>query len=239
MLSFLALGLVVGMAHALEADHLAAVGTLATKNANTRRRLAWLGASWGLGHTTTLFLLSLPVLLLGFVLTARIEAGLEVGVGLMLVALGVGVLVRMRRDKVHFHLHDHRDGARHFHVHSHGSAQTPHHTDRHDHEHRRLFSGRSYVVGLIHGAAGSAGLVALAAAATQDLGVTFLYILLFGLGSTLGMALLTCAASWPLQRAEVAAGRFFLFAQGAMACFAVAVGLGVVASAGPIMLGVG
>lgn len=239
MAGFLALGLIIGMAHALEADHLAAVGTMAEKGGNSSRRLAWLGASWGIGHTTTLFLLSLPVLLLGFVMTARIEAGLEFGVGVMLVVLGITVFVRLRRKKVHFHLHEHEDGARHFHAHSHASAQEPHSRDSHDHGHKSLFSRRSYLVGLVHGAAGSAGLVAMAAAASQDLSVTLLHILLFGLGSTLGMALLTMIASWPLRRAEAAAGRTFTLLQGGMACGAVMVGIGVLASAGPVMLGIG
>lgn len=239
MLGFLALGLIIGMAHALEVDHLAAVGTMAKKGDNTRHRLAWLGASWGLGHTTTLFLLSLPVLLLGFAISARVEAGLEFGVGVMLIVLGVSVFLRMRRNKVHFHLHEHADGARHFHAHSHCSAQQPHDRDRHEHSHKRLFSARSYLVGLVHGAAGSAGLVAMAAAASQDLAVALIYILLFGIGSTLGMALLTMIASWPLKRAEGAAGRTFALVQGGMACGAVVVGIGVLASAGPLMLGGG
>lgn len=239
MLGFLALGLIIGMAHALEADHLAAVGTMAEKGGNSRRRLAWLGASWGLGHTTTLIFLSLAVLLLGVALTARVEAGLEFIVGVMLVVLGIAVIVRMRRDKVHFHLHQHKGGKRHFHAHSHKSARGPHHVNCHDHTHGSLFSPRSFLVGLVHGAAGSAGLLATTVAASQDLAVTLAYVLLFGLGSALGMALLTMMASWPLAKAEATAGRAFAYVQGGMACAAVAVGIGVVAAAGPTMLGVG
>ncbi len=239
MLSFLALGLVVGMAHALEADHLAAVGSLAADGKSSHRRLAWLGASWGLGHTTTLVVLSLPVLVLGLALSARLEAGLEFCVGVMLVALGLGVVIRLRRRKVHFHLHDHGDGAPHFHAHSHAASRVPHQRDSHDHEHARLFSTRSYLVGLAHGAAGSAGLVAMAAAATQSLPATLLFIVVFGLGSTLGMAALTLAASWPLKRAEASAGRLYRGMQAVLAGGAVAVGLSVMAGSGPLALGVG
>ncbi|HHI71842.1 MAG TPA: high frequency lysogenization protein HflD, partial [Rhodobacteraceae bacterium] len=81
MASFLVLGFFLGMSHALEADHLAAVGALASSGRASGRRLAFLGASWGMGHTTTLFLLSLPVVVFGYVLSARAYAGMEVAVG--------------------------------------------------------------------------------------------------------------------------------------------------------------
>jgi high-affinity nickel permease len=234
---FLALGMIVGMAHALEADHLAAVGTLAAKGRGSRRRLAWLGASWGLGHTTTLLAFSLPVVLLGFVLSKRIEAGLEFGIGVMLVALGTSVLIKMRRQKIHFHLHSHDEGSHHFHAHSHKTASVPHDQDAHDHRHGWMFSKRSYLVGLAHGAAGSAGLVAMAAAATQSLFATLAYVLMFGLGSTLGMAALTLVASWPLRRAESSAGIFHTMVQGGLAGGAIVVGLLVMIAAGPVVLG--
>ena len=240
MLSFLTLGLIVGMAHALEADHLAAVGTLAARNGGApRRRMAGLGASWGLGHTTTLFLLSMPMLLLGVVITARVEAWLEFGIGIMLVGMGISVLVKLHRQKVHFHLHEHADGARHFHAHSHKSAKVAHSQDSHAHTHAPLFSTRSYLIGLAHGAAGSAGLMAMAAGATQNLGVTLGYILIFGLGSTIGMAALTLAASWPLKRAEASAGRMFRLTQIGMAGAAIVVGLNVMVAVGPVIRGLG
>lgn len=235
MLSFLFLGLLVGMAHALEADHLAAVGTLAAKGGSNSRRLAWLGASWGLGHTTTLLALCLPVVLLGLVLGTRVEAGLESAVGVMLIALGVGVVLKLYRQKVHFHLHEHADGTRHFHAHSHKDAQAIHDDDPHHHKHARLFSGRSYLVGLAHGAAGSAGLVALATATTQSLSITLLYVLVFGIGSTAGMALLTLAASWPLRRAEGSAGWFYRLVQGGLAAAAVMVGVTILMETLPVV----
>ncbi len=238
MLSFLALGLIVGMAHALEADHLAAIGTLAAGGKRSRHRMAWLGASWGLGHTTTLVLLSLPVVLLGLVISERVDAGLEFAVGVMLVGLGANVALKMRRQKVHFHLHDHGKGS-HFHAHSHESAHVPHAKDTHSHKHGPLFSKRSYMVGLAHGAAGSAGLVALAAAATQSVTTTLSYILIFGFGSTLGMAVLTLAASWPLGRAERLAGGFHKLAKGAMAGATMLIGLAIMAGTGPLVLRVG
>ncbi len=237
MLSFMFLGLLVGMAHALEADHLAAVGTLVGRGTGGRRRMAGLGLSWGLGHTTMLALFSLPMVLLGYVVTARVEAGLEFAVGVMLVGLGLGVIVKLRRQKVHFHLHEHDDGQRHFHAHSHTSTPVPHDEDSHDHGHLRLFSKKSYLVGLAHGAAGSAALVAVAAAATQNWATTLLYIVVFGLGSTLGMAILTLVASWPLERAEAGAGRFHDLIKTSLACASVLVGASVMVATYSLMLG--
>jgi len=237
MLAFLILGLTVGMAHALEADHLAAVGALAARKAPSHRRMVWLGASWGLGHTTTLLLISLPVVLLGFVLSERMTSGLEFAVGIMLVVMGAGVLRKLFRTRVHIHVHDHGDGSRHFHAHSHQGAEQPHKQDAHDHDHASPFSRRSYLVGMIHGMAGSAALVAMAAAATQSIVSTLGYIVAFGLGSTLGMGALTLVLSWSLQQAERAAGRIFRGVQYVLAGAATVVGAGVMAASGPVIWG--
>ncbi len=238
MTGFLLLGFLVGMAHALEADHLAAVGALASSGQATPRRLAFLGASWGMGHSTMLMLISLPVILFGYALSARMAAGMEFAVGIMLVVLGVQVFRRLRRQGIHFHLHDHGDGAPHFHAHSHAGAPGPHAEDPHEHGHAR-FSLRAYVVGLAHGAAGSAGLVALVAAATRDALAAVSYVAVFGLGSILGMALLTFTASWPLGFAERSATRIFRLVQGAAACLAIFIGARVMAETGPILWGAG
>ena len=236
MESFLILGFFIGMGHALEADHLAAVGTLAADGKATPKRLAFLGASWGMGHTTTLFLISLPVVLFGMVLNARWTAGLEFAVGVMLVMLGVRVLWKMYRARVHFHLHDHGDGQRHFHAHSHSGATLPHKQDPHIHAHPR-FSWRAYLVGLAHGAAGSAGLVALAAAATQDAATSMAYILLFGVGSVMGMAALTYSASWPLRLAEKTAARLLKSVQIGAASVAIFIGAQVMVENGSVLFG--
>jgi len=237
MLAFLILGLTVGMAHALEADHLAAVGAMAARQVPSHRRMAWLGASWGLGHTTTLLLMSLPVVLLGFTLGEQVASGLEFAVGIMLVVMGATVLRKLFQTRVHIHVHDHGDGSRHFHAHSHQGAEQPHTQDAHDHDHAPLFSRRSYLVGMIHGMAGSAALVVLAAAATQSVAATMGYVVAFGLGSTLGMAALTLVLSWPLQRAERAAGRVFRGVQYALAGAAIFVGASVMVASGPVIWG--
>lgn len=238
MVSFLILGMVIGMAHALEADHLAAVGTLAVTGRASPKRLAFLGVSWGMGHTTTLLLLSVPVVLFGVVLSARLAAGMELFVGLMLAALGAQVLWKIRSNPVHFHVHDHSDGQKHLHSHSHGLAGVgaPHNKQAHDHAHVR-FSPRAYLIGLSHGAAGSAGLVALAAAATKDVSTAIAYVLVFGIGSIVGMAVLTCSVSWPLRMAENSAARLLKMVQIAVASMAIFIGSGLVLKTATILWG--
>ncbi|GMG81473.1 hydantoin utilization protein A [Paralimibaculum aggregatum] len=202
MTSFLVLGFVIGMSHALEADHLAAVGAMAARERGGKRAMVMRGMAWGLGHTITLFALCTLVLMFGFALTAERAAALEFGVGAMLVLLGADVLRRMRRRRVHFHVHDHGDGRPHLHAHSHAGSDTDHARDPHHHAHPRGFSLRALGVGLIHGAAGSAALLALAVAATGEPAMALAYVLMFGLGSIAGMGALSFVAAWPLAGIE-------------------------------------
>ena len=234
-MEFLLLGFLVGMAHAFEADHMAAIGTLASSGKATPKRLAFLGASWGMGHTTTLFVIALPVILFGVILTERFAAGMEFAIGIMLVGLGAQVFYKLWKARVHLHLHEH-DGKRHFHAHSHAGDAMPHSENPHHHKHR-AFSFRAYAVGLAHGAAGSAGLVALAAAATQNAATALVYILVFGVGSILGMAALTYAAGWPLRLAEKTAARLLKTVRMATGAAAVAVGVMVMYEAAPVIWG--
>jgi len=225
MEGFLALGFLIGMQHALEADHLAAVGTMAANGGYSKRGLALRGAVWGLGHTITLFAICAAVILLGLTLTDRTAAVLEFTVGCMLVLLGIDVFRKMRKKKIHFHLHEHGDGKVHLHAHSHHGATAPHSKDGHRHRHPTGFPVRALFVGLVHGAAGSAGLLALAIAATKDAWTAVAYVVVFGIGSIFGMAALTAIAAWPLRAAEKHAVRV----HGALSVFAalLAVGIGV------------
>ena len=233
MEGFLLLGFLVGMGHALEADHLAAVGTLSTEPGRSRS-LALRGAVWGLGHTITLFAICTAVILFGFAVTDATSAALEFGVGVMLVLLGLDVLRRMRKRRIHFHAHDHRDGRRHIHAHSHAGAIDPHVQDPHSHEHPHGFPLRALLVGLVHGAAGSAGLLALAVAATQSPWTAVGYVAVFGCGSIVGMAALTFAASWPLGWSQRSA--WWLHRGIRLGAAALAIGIGIdvmVETAGP------
>ncbi len=239
MEGFLALGFLIGMQHALEADHLAAVGAMAAGSKDSKRRLALRGAVWGVGHTITLFLICASAILLGFTLTDRWAAALEFGVGVMLVLLGLDVLRRLYTKRVHFHVHDHDGGTRHLHAHSHQGATRPHGSDPHRHQHPQGFPLRALAVGLVHGAAGSAGLLALAVAATQDAWTAIAYVAIFGLGSVLGMALLSFAAAWPLTAAERHARWLYKGLSLGAALLAVGLGVEVMSETGALAWGLG
>ncbi len=195
--SILGLGFLVGMQHALEADHVAAVSSMAS-NAKGLRSFTRHGAFWGIGHTLTLFIFAGAAICLSWVISERWSAVLEACVGLMLVGLGANVLWRMRRKKVHFHAHTHGSGATHFHAHSHEGDNRPHNKSTHAHEHPEGLPWRTLAVGLMHGMAGSAALVVLTAATLKSPLWGLAYILLFGVGSIFGMAILSMVISVPL-----------------------------------------
>lgn len=201
MWSLLAFGVIVGMQHALEADHLAAVAALSAGK-STRRGLVLRGAWWGVGHTVALFAISLSVILLGRTVSSGVEAWLELCVGVMVAGLGLNLLRVMIRRRVHFHRHDHGGGRVHFHAHSHAGEAADHAASAHRHRHPVHGLGKAMAVGLLHGAAGSGGLLALVIAATKSAAVALGYIACFGLGSIIGMAALSFVASFPLRAAE-------------------------------------
>lgn len=195
MFGILGLGFLLGMQHALEADHIAAVSSIAARRSNVRDIIKH-GLTWGLGHTITLFIFAGAAILLGRVIPEHIAGPLETAVGIMLVGLGAHVLWRLWHDRVHFHQHRHSDGTAHLHVHSHGADSVPHRNSRHDHEHG--FRWRSLLVGLMHGMAGSAALLVLVASKFANPLIGLFYILLFGIGSMLGMGALSAVIAVPL-----------------------------------------
>lgn len=197
MNSVFLLGFLIGMRHALDADHLAAVASLATRTRSLERTVR-LGAAWGLGHTLTLFLCGALVLVLDLAAPVRLAQGLELAVGIMLVALGADVLRRLAAERLHFHVHRHTDGETHFHAHTHDPA-APHDPDRHHHEHPRGLPIRALLVGMVHGMAGSAALLLLTLETMRSVPLGLLYMLLFGAGSLVGMALLSAVIALPLR----------------------------------------
>ncbi|HFD80435.1 MAG TPA: urease accessory protein [Gammaproteobacteria bacterium] len=192
----LSLGFLLGMRHALETDHVAAVASLATRSASVRETIRQ-GAVWGLGHTLTLFAFGSVVLLMDTVMPQRLAQGLELAVGVMLVGLGIDVLRRVIRERIHFHVHRHDDGVRHFHAHSHAGERG--HPELHHHQHVRGFPLRALFVGLMHGMAGSAALILLTLQTVQSPLTGLLYIALFGIGSIAGMAALSAIIAVPLR----------------------------------------
>ena len=197
MSSILLIGFLLGMRHALESDHVAAVASLASRRTSLRHAVLQ-GAVWGLGHTLTLFVACSAVLFLDRAVPERVAESLEAVVGLMLVALGVDVLRRLWRDRIHFHLHHHGDGTVHLHAHSH-RGETRHDPLRHRHAHPEGFPLRALCVGMVHGLAGSAALLLLTMESAVAPAAGLVYVALFGLGSVAGMALLSAVIAVPLQ----------------------------------------
>ena len=195
MFGILGLGFLLGMQHALEADHIAAVSSIAARRSDIRDIVKH-GLTWGLGHTVTLFAFAGCAILLGRAMPDHLARPLETAVGLMLVGLGAHVLWRLRRDRVHFHAHRHGDGASHIHLHGHLGESVPHRSSAHLHPHG--FRWRSLLVGLMHGMAGSAALLVLAVSQVASPAAAMSYVLLFGAGSMLGMGALSVVIAVPL-----------------------------------------
>lgn len=198
LLSVLGMGLLLGMHHALEADHVAAVSSVVSRKKGWRS-ISWHGAVWGLGHTLTLLLVAGTCILLKTSLDEKVAERLEFAVGAMLVGLGAHVLWRLWRDRVHFGVHRHADGTQHMHAHSHAhDAHQAHRHSAHDHEHPERIPWRTLLVGTMHGMAGSAALVVLAASSIDSPLAGLAYVLLFGVGSIIGMAVLSAIIAVPL-----------------------------------------
>ena len=197
MLTWIALGFLLGLQHALEADHIAAVATIASDKQGLSR-IVRQGALWGLGHALTLGAFGGAVYGLKITLDTRLAHGLEFAVGVMLVLLGLRALYILNRERIHFHVHRH-GGDAHFHAHSHRGESADHRTSLHAHEHREGGVARSLSVGMIHGLAGTAALVALTASTAPSASLGLIFIALFGLGSVIGMALFSAVIALPLS----------------------------------------
>lgn len=194
MFGILGLGFLLGMQHALEADHIAAVSSIAARRTSVPDIVKH-GLTWGLGHTLTLFVFAGAAILLGHAIPDTMAKPLETAVGIMLVGLGAHVLWRLSRDRVHLHRHTH-DGVSHLHAHSHAGEGGPHAVDPHAHPHG--FRWRTLLVGLMHGMAGSAALLVLTVSQVGGVWAGFAYIVLFGIGSMLGMGALSTVIALPL-----------------------------------------
>ncbi len=210
MVSILVLGFLIGMRHTLEADHVAAVATLTARAASVRQAVP-LGLLWGAGHTLALAAFGVTVLILETAVPRDLALYLEMAVGVMLIGLGGDVLIRMLRRRIHFHVHRHGGGVVHFHAHGHahsrsGEAGGEHHLHNRDHGHGHAHEQpgglrlRAFLIGIMHGMAGSAVLIVLALQAMPSVAAGLVYIALFGAGSILGMATLSAAIAWPLNR---------------------------------------
>jgi len=188
-MSMLGLGFLLGMRHALDADHVAAVSTMLAQRPDLRRS-GFIGLCWGCGHTAVLLAVGLAVLALKITIPDAVAQAVESVVGMMLVALGLALAVTLYREQWHLHAHEH-DGARHVHLHSHRLGE--------DHAHRHAWrdSLPPLLVGMVHGLAGSAALMLVVLSAVHTFWEGIAYILLFGMGSIVGMIALGALISLP------------------------------------------
>lgn len=177
-------GTLLGVQHALEADHLAAVSTLVSEERSSYRA-ALLGVSWGLGHTSSLVIVGTALVLLRADLPPGVAELFEFAVALMMIALGVRSMGLAAQ---------HRAGAR---VHPHDAGSV---AQRRPPAKGRTFSRRPLMYGIVHGLAGSGALTALVVTTLPSTAARLTYLALFGLGSTLGMAGLSGMLGWPLAR---------------------------------------
>jgi sulfite exporter TauE/SafE len=172
------LGFVLGLRHALEADHVAAVSTIATEHKNLLKS-SLVGALWGAGHTISLLLAGILVFLIKFEISEKLAQKLEFGVALMLIGLGVNALYKLFTSK-------------NFVPHTHSGENKPH-------THLTItFASRPIVIGMMHGLAGSAALILLVIGTTKSAIFGLAYIAIFGLGSILGMLLMSLLISLPI-----------------------------------------
>ena len=191
--SVLALGFVLGLKHAVEADHLAAVSTIVSERKSLLSS-SLVGGLWGIGHTISLLIAGILVILFRFEISERIEQALEFCVGLMLVALGANALRKLARG-AYLHLHVHQHGGRaHIHPHMHDGSTEP---VPHTHHGLRL-GARPLLVGMVHGLAGSAALMLLVLSTISSPLVGFIYIVVFGIGSIGGMMLMSALVGLPV-----------------------------------------
>ena len=223
----LGLGLLLGLRHATDADHVIAVTTIVS-----RERSVWLaaliGSLWGVGHTLTILAVGGAIILLGIVIPPRVGLSLEFSVAAMLVLLGVlnltGILQWLRaglgidwhgHPLQHSHPHAHGDYV-HTHPHRHEPDDPDHVEDgtpqaRLDRTFGRLGLYQTMgplIVGVVHGLAGSAAVALLVLATIRDPMWALSYLLIFGVGTIAGMLLITTAIAVPFAYTAARFGRF-------------------------------
>jgi len=198
----LTLGFLLGLRHATDADHVVAVSTIVSESRNAWRGL-WVGASWGLGHTTPLLLVGVVILLLKETVVSKyqdVAPYLEFGVGVMLLFLGAQVFWKLRRGPIHSHVHA-EEGGEHVHIHAHNAGgETPVETQVHHgffRPGRPFFRMKSYVIGVVHGLAGSAAVMLVLLPQIESFWTGVGYLALFGVGTVVSMGVITVGLGIP------------------------------------------
>ena len=192
IMAILGLGLVFGLKHATEVDHVVAISTIVSRHKNIFRS-AFVGALWGAGHTLSLMAIAIVVLWFRIVIPERVSGWLEFGVALMIIGLGVSALWRALRRDGQMHVHQHTHGSlAHTHVHFHEHETRHERSAPSQHSHRVSRIGwKPVMVGMMHGLAGSGALTLLVLTQISSAWVGLLYVLTFGFGSIAGMLLMS------------------------------------------------
>ena len=175
----MAVAVLLGLRHAADPDHLAAVSTLvAGGRERATRRAGQLGLAWGLGHAVTLFAFGLPILLLDSYLPERVQRGAETVIAIVIVYLAVRLLMRWRRGEYHTHAHEH-SGEEHSHAHL-----------KHAHRHPRNSLG-AFGIGLVHGMGGSAGVGILLVASVESIAMAVASLAVLAVFTAVSMTILS------------------------------------------------
>lgn len=187
----------LGLRHAVDPDHIAAMTTLIAGGRERAARAAGtLGLAWGLGHGTTLFVFGLPVVLFRAYLPERLQQAAETMVALVIVYLAVRLLVRWRRDELHIHEHEHEQAV---HAHVHGHARD----SEHAHRHKPRSALGAYGIGLVHGMGGSAGVSVLILASIESKALAVVSLAILAVFTAVSMTMVTAGYGLTLSRGPV------------------------------------
>lgn len=217
LFTILSLGFLLGLRHACDADHLAAVSTVMAERPSLRAS-GVVGLFWGLGHTLVLLLAGMVVLTWHVTIPEWLATTFEFAVGVMLILLGVSLALRIRRDRWHVHAHEH-EGKTHVHLHHHGARGT------HRHMHWVREARRPFLIGMAHGLAGSAALLLFVVSTAATLFEGMGYILIFGLGLIAGMMGIGAAMSFPVILSLSYGRRAYVMIQGFASAGSIGFGL--------------
>ena len=216
-LPILGVGFLLGLRHALDADHLAAVSTVLAERPTLGASSA-VGFWWGVGHTLTLMMVGTVVLAWGLRIPERFEALAESGVGILLVVLGGSLAIKLYRERWHLHSH-HHDGEKHLHLHSHQLQ------DDHQHRHWLAATVRPLCIGMAHGLAGSAAVMLMIASTTERVAEGLASIAVFGAGSIVGMMTIGFTLSLPMVCSLTVSRRAFVALQACASLISLCVGV--------------
>lgn len=212
ILTTMVFGFLLGIKHAVDADHIVAVTTIVSRSRNLLRA-ALVGLSWGIGHTLTLFAVGFGVLVFKLTIPDKLALSMEFVVGIVLVLLGVPLIRQLVAGRGHVHWHQHGDR---YHLHSHFHNEAP----DHDHQHIR----RPLLIGMVHGLAGSGMLTVLVLNTMSSVTHGLFFLLLFGAGSILGMLVFCGLISLPFRFTAGLSLRLNLWVQGVAGIISIAFG---------------